>query len=81
MAVPKPSLKIRSVNKAFFFDIDNGLKNIFFRNKTFLFYKIESWNFQVQFEIKFRETLQNFKSIRQPIKKDENLSQVPRRAS
>ena len=30
-----------------------GLKNIFFRNNTFLFCKIESWNFQVQFEIKF----------------------------
>ena len=40
-----------------------GLKNIFFRNKTFLFFKIESWNFQVQFEIKFRETSQNFNSF------------------
>ena len=49
-----------------------GLKKFFFRNKTFLFFKIESWNFQVQFEIEFRETLQNFNSIRQPIKKDEN---------
>ena len=42
------------------------------RNKTFLFFKIEGWNFQVQFEIEFRETLQNFNSIRQPIKKHEN---------
>ena len=43
-----------------------------FRNKTFLFFKIESWNFQVQFESEFRETSQNFNSIRQPIKKDKN---------
>ena len=49
-----------------------GLKNIFFRNKTFLFFKLESWNFQVQFEIEFGETLQNFNSIRQPIKKNGN---------
>ena len=28
----------------------NGLKNFFFRNKTFLFFKIESWNFQQLFE-------------------------------
>ena len=35
----------------FCFDIDNGLKKIFFCNKTFLFFKIESWNFQVHFEI------------------------------
>ena len=34
--------------------------------------KIEGWNFQVQFEIEFRETLQNFNSIRQLIKKHEN---------
>ena len=40
-----------------------GLKNIFFRNKTFLFFKIESWNFQVQFEIKIRETSQTFNSF------------------
>ena len=37
-----------------------------------MFFKIESWNFQHLFEIEFRETLQNFNSIRQPIKKDEN---------
>ena len=37
-----------------------------------MFFKIESRNFQVQFEMEFRETLQNFNSIRQPIKKDEN---------
>ena len=40
-----------------------GLKNNFFRNKTFLFFKIESWNFQVQFEIKIRETSQNFNTF------------------
>ena len=37
----------------FCFDIDNGPKKFFFRNKTFLFFKIESWNFQVHFEIEF----------------------------
>ena len=40
-----------------------GLKNISFRNKTFLFFKTESWNFQVQFDIKIRETSQNFNSF------------------
>ena len=45
--------------------------NIFFWNKTFLFFKIESWNFQVQFEIEFRETSQNFNSIRQRIQNTE----------
>ena len=29
---------------------EQGQKNIFFRNKTFLFFKIESWNFQQLFE-------------------------------
>ena len=32
-----------------------GLKNIFFRNKTFLFFKIEIWNFQFLFQIEFGE--------------------------
>ena len=64
----KPSLKIGSVNKAFFcFDIDNGLKNVFFKNKTFMFFKVESLNFQHRFENEFRKTSQNFNSIRQPI--------------
>ena len=58
-----------SKQRFFCFDIDNGLKKVFFSNKTFLFFKIESWNFQVQFEIEFHETLQNFNSIWQPIKK------------
>ena len=39
------------------------LKKYFFRNTTFLFFKIESWNFQHLFEIKFCETSQNFNSI------------------
>ena len=33
--------------------------NIFFRNKTFLFVKIEIWNFQRLFDLLFHETLQN----------------------
>ena len=36
--------------KLFCFDIDCGLNHILFRNKTFLFYKIENWNFQHLFE-------------------------------
>ena len=32
----------------------------FFRNETFLFVKIESWNFQQLFDLEFRETSQNF---------------------
>ena len=47
------------------FDIDNSLKFFFFRNKTFLFFKLESRNFQKQFAIEFRETSQNFYLIRQ----------------
>jgi hypothetical protein len=38
---------------------------VFFRNKTFLFVKIESWLFQHLFDLGFRETLQNFSSFRQ----------------
>ena len=38
---------------------------IFFRNKTFSFVKIESWNFQQLFDLGFRETLQKFSSFRQ----------------
>ena len=48
---------------------DYGLNFFFFRNKTFLFFKIESWNFQHLFEKVFRETSQNFNSIRQRIQK------------
>ena len=39
--------------------------HIFFRNKSFLFVKIESWNFQHLFDLGFHETLQNFSSFRQ----------------
>ena len=37
----------------------------FFRNKTFLFVKIENWNFQHLFDLEFRETSQNFSSFEQ----------------
>jgi hypothetical protein len=51
-------------------------KNFFLGIQLFLFFKIESWNCQVQFKIEFRETLQNFNSIRQLIKKDENKNSL-----
>ena len=35
----------------------------FFRNKTFLFFKIESWHFHKQFEIEIREILKSFNSF------------------
>ena len=60
--------KIEPVNKAFL-QLATAYFFFFFRDKTFLFFKIESWNFQVQFEIEFCETSQNFNSIRKPIKK------------
>ena len=44
-------------------------KIFFFRNKPFLFFKIGSWNFQHLFKNEFRETSQNFNSIRQPREK------------
>ena len=65
----KPSLKIGSVNKAFLFWYWQWL-TIFLRNKTFLFFKTGSWNFQNLFEKEFRETSQNVNSIRQPIEKN-----------
>ena len=43
---------------------------IFFRNKTLLFFKIESWN-SICLKKKYRETSQNFNSIRQQIEKVE----------
>ena len=52
---PKPSLKIESVNKVFLFWYWQ-YKFFFFRNNTFLFFKIESWHFQNLFEKEFRET-------------------------
>ena len=42
-----------------------GTLHIFFRNKTFLFVKIESWNFQQLFDLGFCETLKIFSSFRQ----------------
>ena len=65
----KPSRKIESVNKAFLFWYWQGPKKYIFRNKTFLFFKIESWNFQHLFEKGFHEISQNFNSIRQQIEK------------
>ena len=60
----KPSLKIRTARAIFWIYLgisrDYGLRNVYFRNKTFLFFKIESWNFQHLFEIEFCETSQNF---------------------
>ena len=43
--------------------LETTAKKMFFRNKTFLFFKIECRNFQVQFEIGFFETSQNFNSF------------------
>ena len=70
----KPSLKIRTPNAICwnYRDLfrDYGLNYIFFRNKPF-FFKKESWNFQHLFEKEFRESSQNFNSIRQWIEKKE----------
>ena len=70
---PKPSLKIRTANAICwnYLGLSHGLDHIFFRNKTFLFFKIESWNFQHLFEKEFHKTSQNFNSIRQWIEKTE----------
>ena len=67
LLTPKPSLKIGTAiaicwNSLSLFR-DYGLNYTFFRNKTFLFFKIESWNFQHLFEKEFRET--SFSSFRQ----------------
>ena len=68
----KPSLKVGSVNKAFLFWYWQRLKIYFFRNKTFSFFSIESWNLQHLFEKDFRETSQYFNLIRESIEKNEN---------
>ena len=60
---PKPSGKLRRLTPSFGCTLAVRLKKYFFRNKTFLFFKLESWNFQVQFEIKIRESSQNFNSF------------------
>ena len=62
-SVPKPSLKIGLVNKAFLFWYWQRLKTFFF-GINLLFFEIEDWNFQNLFEKEFRET-----SIRKPIEK------------
>ena len=54
MSEAKPLLKIGAA-KRHLLELscllrDYGLNYIFFRNKTFLFFKIESWNFQHLFE-------------------------------
>ena len=41
----------------------HGTLHIFFRNKTFLFAKIESWNFQQLFDLIFPEIFQNISSF------------------
>ena len=66
---PKPSQKIESINKAFLFWYWLQPKKNLFRNKTFLFFKIGSWNFQHLFKNEFHETSQNFNSIWQPREK------------
>ena len=71
----KPSLKIGTVNAICWNSLgllrDHGLNYIFFRNQTFLFFNIETWNFQHLFEKEFRETSESFNSIRQRIEKME----------
>ena len=52
--------------------VHGTLNIVFFRNKTFLFVKIEIWNFQHLFDSLIHETLQNFSSFGQllfPIEK------------
>ena len=69
---PKPLVKLRRLAPSFgiiLAYLENTAKNIY---KTFLFFKIECWHFQNQFEKEFRETSQSFNSIRQPIEKHEN---------
>ena len=63
----KPLLKIRRVNKAGCFDIEASsllAYLIFFLGICFLFFKIESWNFQHLFDLDFRETSKKFLLIR-----------------
>ena len=57
---PNHSLKIRTASAIFWIYLgifrDYSLNNIFFRNKFFLFFKIENWNFQNLFEIRCHKT-------------------------
>ena len=67
---PKLSLKIGTANAICWNSLglfrDYSLNHIFFRNKTFLFFNI---GFQHWCKNEFRETTQNFNSIRQWIEK------------
>ena len=63
----KPSRKIETA-KRHLLELSWPLQRLrpklyFFRNKTFLIFKRESWNFQHLFEKEFRETSQNFNSF------------------
>ena len=64
MSKAKPSLKIGTANAICWNSLglfrDYSLNYIFFRNKTFLFFKIESWNFQHLFEKKISWNLTQF---------------------
>ena len=48
ICLAKPSMRVRTAGAIFWIYLgifrDYGLRNIFFRNKTFLFFKIEKWN-------------------------------------
>ena len=55
--------KLKQLTPSFGSTLAVRLKIHFFKNKTFLFFKIESWNFQNLFEIEFCETSQNFNSF------------------
>ena len=55
--------KIETANAIFWMYLGNTAKKCFFRNKTFLFFKIERWNFQNLSEIEFRETSKNCNSF------------------
>ena len=63
--VAKPSLKIGTAKRHLLELLglfrDYSLDHVFFRNKTFLFFKMQSWNSQHLFEREFREASQNFK--------------------
>ena len=63
LSCPKPSGKLRRHTPSFGCILAVRPKKYFFRNKTFLFFKIESWNFQHLFEKEVRETSQNFNSF------------------
>ena len=60
LRISKPSLKIETANTIFWNSLglfrDYSLNHISFRNKTSLFFKIKSWNFQHLLEKKIRET-------------------------